>query len=248
MNEPRSIAINSQDSIYVCDSVNNRIMKYDLHGTLVNDWGQYGNTLTTFRYVAGIATDAHDNVYVLDSGDKTIKKYDRAGQWQMTFGGESIFTAPIGLAGDPQDNIYVADSSAGLVKKFDPSGRFVFSVPVRTPRANSVAVPSSVTIANNTLYVLTEIRTTQPSYLLDANVQMFSRDGTYIGTFGSAGSNDDQFWGGVLAHDAHGNVYVGYDQRVHIFTGTGVFIRNVSSIGIGTKPGQFQTVTGLAVN
>jgi sugar lactone lactonase YvrE len=60
-------------------------------------------------------------------------------------------------------------------------------------------------------------------------VQVFDIDGAFLFSFGSSGSGDGQFnYPTDVAFDPSGNVYVAQNDRVQIFTPTGVFIRKIA--------------------
>jgi hypothetical protein len=63
----------SSDGIFVADSNNNRVQKFNI--TL---WGSLGSGDGQFNLPYGIAVDSNDNVYVADSGNNRIQKFQRA--------------------------------------------------------------------------------------------------------------------------------------------------------------------------
>ena len=86
-------------------------------------------------------------------------------------------------------------------------------------------------------------------------IQEFDSSGNYIGQWGSAGTGPTQFnRPSGIAVSSTGNVYVGEysdadhpdNHRVQEFDSSGGFVRATTG-GMGTAPGQFQYVYGVAV-
>src|SRR6185295_11539193 len=146
---PRGIATDSSGNVYVADSGNNRIQKFDSSGSFLAKWGSFGSGDGQFNSPRGIATDSSGNVYVADSANSRIQKFDSSGSFQSTWGwgvldgssafqictsscqaglggsGDGQFNVPERLATDPSGNIYVADHNSNRIQKFDSSGNFL---------------------------------------------------------------------------------------------------------------------------
>jgi len=64
--------------IYVADTGNNRIQKFNTHGIYQAQWGSTGTAYGKFKQPRGIAVDRDGNVYVVDSGNNRIQKFLKA--------------------------------------------------------------------------------------------------------------------------------------------------------------------------
>jgi hypothetical protein len=69
------VAIDSADNVYVADTYNHRIQKFDSDGTFLTKWGSSGAGDGQFRYPKGVAVDSADNVYVADAYNHRIQKF-----------------------------------------------------------------------------------------------------------------------------------------------------------------------------
>ena len=49
---PHSIAIDNEDNVYVADTDNNRIQKFDPNGTFITKWGTFGSGNGQFNWPA----------------------------------------------------------------------------------------------------------------------------------------------------------------------------------------------------
>jgi DNA-binding beta-propeller fold protein YncE len=65
-NGPTDIAVDSLGNVYVADSNNNRIQKFNGNGNFITKWGSLGAGDGEFDGPVGIAIDSSGNVYVAD--------------------------------------------------------------------------------------------------------------------------------------------------------------------------------------
>ena len=75
---PRGVATDAASNVYVADTTNNRIQKFDSSGTFLAKWGSPGSVAGQFDFPQGVATDATGHVYVADTGNDRIQKF---AQW-----------------------------------------------------------------------------------------------------------------------------------------------------------------------
>ena len=122
-NNPRGIAVDRERGwVYVVDSGNVRIKKYDTSGTLLKMWGSYGPGPDEFNAPYGIAVDPEGNVYVSDYGDNCIQKFNSDGAFMTSWGTSGSengeFNMPFGVAVCPSGDIYVADYGNNRIQVF----------------------------------------------------------------------------------------------------------------------------------
>jgi tripartite motif-containing protein 71 len=72
---PTGISTDSQGMVYVADTGNNRIQKFDSNGVFILKWGSKGSGDGQFIGPSGITVDSSANVYVADSGNNRIEKF-----------------------------------------------------------------------------------------------------------------------------------------------------------------------------
>ena len=73
--DPHGIDFDSSDNVYVVDSQNERIQKFESDGNFITKWGTEGYADGQFFWLPhDIAIDSSDNVYVVDSGNVHEKK------------------------------------------------------------------------------------------------------------------------------------------------------------------------------
>ena len=127
-NEPWGIAVGPDSSVYVADTWNNRIQKFDADGNFVSAWG-YGISQTDdpfgFYGPRDVAVNGEGKVFVTDTGNKRIVVFDKDGNFLTKFGGPGFdsgqFDEPVGVTVDPDGQVYVADTWNQRVQVFIPA-------------------------------------------------------------------------------------------------------------------------------
>ena len=101
-NYPAGIAIDSNGNVFVVDSGNNQVQKFDGTGTFVRSFGSAGAGNGQFSGPDGIAVDVNDDVYVSDTGNNRVQKFRNDGTYLLQFGtlgsGDGQFLHPTGVA------------------------------------------------------------------------------------------------------------------------------------------------------
>jgi len=69
------VATDGSGNVYVADSRNYRIQKFDASGTFLYTWGKFGSGDGQFNPPFGVATDGSGNVYVADTQNNRIQKF-----------------------------------------------------------------------------------------------------------------------------------------------------------------------------
>ncbi len=72
-------AVSADGTVYVLDTGNDRIQKFDPNGTFITAWGTDGSNNGEFDAPRGIAVDSDDNVYVADSGNNRVRRFAPGG-------------------------------------------------------------------------------------------------------------------------------------------------------------------------
>jgi len=69
------IDVGKDGNLYVVDSGNSRVQKFNSTGTFVGKWGSSGNSDGQFNGARGLCVDGSGNVYVADYGNNRIQKF-----------------------------------------------------------------------------------------------------------------------------------------------------------------------------
>lgn len=87
MFKPTNIARDADGNIYVSDTINFRIQKFDAAGTFVRTIGRLGRRPGEFARPKGVAVDRQGRVYVADAGFDNVQVLDAEGNPLIFFGG-----------------------------------------------------------------------------------------------------------------------------------------------------------------
>ncbi|MGA7340820.1 MAG: hypothetical protein WBE72_02160 [Terracidiphilus sp.] len=130
--ELAGIGLDSSGNVYVGDSENNCIRKFNGTGSPLLTWGSAGSGNGQFNQLQDLAVDGEDNVYVADYGNSRVQKFDSSGVFQLAWGSKGsadgqFGSGPFGVAADPAGSLYVTDPGNARIQKFDGSGVFKFA-------------------------------------------------------------------------------------------------------------------------
>lgn len=76
LNRPTHLTVDAQGNIYVNDSFNFRIQKFDPKGNYVKHFGYQGDTLGGFARPKGVAVDRDGHVYAVDAAFENTQIFD----------------------------------------------------------------------------------------------------------------------------------------------------------------------------
>lgn len=126
---PWGVATDREGNVYVTDTSNSRVQKFNSDGTPLLKWGRDGSYDGAFFFPRGIAVDFVGNVYVADESNNRIQKFDARGsflaKWGKEGSGPGQFKSPWGVACDKLGYVYVVDSGNHRIQKFDSNGTFI---------------------------------------------------------------------------------------------------------------------------
>jgi len=134
--EPKGVAVDAAGNIYVADTLNHRIQKFDPQGKFLLKWGSKGEGDGQFNEPWGIAVDRAGNVYVADTWNHRIQKFDSDGRFLAKWGTfadtrglpdatPAVFYGPRAIAIDKDGNLWVADTGNKRLQKFAADGRYL---------------------------------------------------------------------------------------------------------------------------
>ena len=81
---PRAVLV-SRGYLYVADTGNKRVVRFDKDGKKVSEWGSAGDGPGEFVEPVGLAADAAGNVLVADTGNHRIQVFDAEGKFLRQF-------------------------------------------------------------------------------------------------------------------------------------------------------------------
>jgi tripartite motif-containing protein 71 len=168
--------------VFVADSGNNRIERFNLEGGEPLAWGTKGSGPGQLTYPRGVAANEH-GVLVSDDDNHRIELFDTEGAYQTAVGsygtGPGQFGFPYGVAVDAAGNVYVADDINHRVVKLNPQLGFAGAWGGFGTRPGQLAFPRAIAsdAAGNT-------------YVADTandRIEIFGPNGEYVRTIGISG-------------------------------------------------------------
>jgi hypothetical protein len=239
------IAVDSSNNVYVADTDNSRIEKFDYNGNYLTQWGNQGSGDGQLWNPEGIVVDSSNNVYVADYANDRIEKFDSNGnyltQWGSQGSGNGQFNDPYGIAVDSSNDVYVSDLSNSRIEKFTSSGNYLTQWgSYGSGNGQFDGYPEGVAVdSSNNVYV---------TDTTDCRIEKFDRNGTYLSQWGSSGSGNGQFEvPNGIAIDSSNNVYVtdGENSRIEKFNNNGNYLNQWGGPGYGGD-GRFLEPQGIA--
>jgi PKD repeat protein len=239
-NSPRMIDLDAARNVYVTDSSNNRIQKFDAEGRFVTGWGTAGSGEGQFNGPYGIVVDSEGFVYVADYFNHRVQKFDSNGAFVTTWGSygdqPGQLNGPYGLALNRDGKISVAESGNFRVQTFDRDGTSLSTLSGVTTFPANFSVPRGIAFDDDdNLYVVAF-----------HEVLKFDSDGDFITRWGGLGDAPGQLNNPVaIAIDSKGTIFVSEPDahRISVFDTDGVYLSRFGSYG--SEQGQFDNPNGI---
>jgi tripartite motif-containing protein 71 len=235
----------SANYIYVADSGNNRIERFNLEGGEAMQWGSHGSEPGQFSYPRGVAANESE-VIVSDDDNHRLEKFGPEGAYSGSVGtygsGPGQFGYPYGVALDAAGDVYVADDINHRVVKLTPQLAFAGAWGGYGSKPGQLAFPRALASdpAGDT-------------YVADTandRIEVFDPNGNYLRTLGSSARGPGALTAPRgLAVDPTGRLLVSdtVGNRVEAFApGTDAFAGEWTTAG-GYRSG-FETPAGLAID
>ena len=231
--------------VYVADSGNNRIQRFNLEGGEAIAWGTKGAGPGQFAYPRGLAANSSE-VLVADDDNHRIEKFDPGGGFEGSAGsrgtGPGQFGFPYGVALDGAGNAYVADDINHRIVKLAGDLTFQRAWGSFGEGPGQLAFPRALAAdpAGDTYVADTA----------NGRIQVFDPTGTFVRAFGVSGRALGAMTGPRgLATDPAGGLLVSdtVANRLELFApGSDAFAAVWNSVA-GPRPG-FRAPAGIAVD
>ena len=249
---PKGIAIDGGGNIYVADSLNHRIQKFDANGKFLAQIGRQGTGEGEFNEPWGIAVDNLGNVYVADTWNHRVQKFDSnlrfVSQWGQFLdtggvaeGNGGKFYGPRDIAIDVAGNLYITDTGNKRVQKFAPDGTFLAAFGGAGKAEGKFSEPVGIAIDNQgDIYV---------ADTWNRRIQRFDSQFRFRDQYPVAGWESETILnkpylaidpaGIILVTDPEGN-------RLLSFSSSGSFLSATGSYGTGA--GSFSLPIGIEID
>jgi len=128
---PRDVAVDAEGHVYVTDTGNKRVIRYDREGNVLRVVGGDGGEAGRFREPVGLALAPDGTLYVADTWNRRIQAFDGElnylREWPIhAWEGASVVNKPY-LSTDAEHRIYATDPEGYRVLVFDRAGELLWS-------------------------------------------------------------------------------------------------------------------------
>jgi len=241
---PYSVAVSLNGSVYIADTWNNRIQKFDRHGVFEKKWD------TGIRPFI-VAVDTTGFVYV--AGINTIEKYTGDGVYISGWGGagtsDGKFTEILFMAISPNNTIYAYDQQdyTHRIQKFNTNGVFTgFLATQYGLNTKDLQIPWAMAFSDD-----------GSMYVLDINnegdyskcIKIYDRNGVFVNKIGKSGAAEEDFYSPTsIAVDSDGSCWILDPSRntVQCYNFSGNFQGIFGTTGTGNA--MFNHPRGIAIS
>ena len=176
--EPKAVVVNNVGEVFVLDSGNNRVQKYDKEGHFLNTIAGKGKGPGELLNPRDMTTNKIGNIYIADSGNKRVQIFSNIGKFSDGF---NVASSPSRIEVDTENCVYVVMGSLmgmgrNLLFKHDESGHLITSF-VKTIKDRDKFVMtaknqvSTSTDINNNIYI---------AYLFDYKISKYDKKGNLL--------------------------------------------------------------------
>jgi hypothetical protein len=102
LSAPTGITADALGNLFVADTYHDRILRYDLSGNFLSQWGAHGSSIGRMASPTGLAVDAHERVFVADSMNNRVQRWDPCcgltigGDWEVQPGKRAMIVGWLG--------------------------------------------------------------------------------------------------------------------------------------------------------
>lgn len=175
--------VSDRDFIYVCDTQNDRVEKFDRNGNFILSFGKHGKGEGEFMQ-CNFTTFKSDKLYVSDEYNHRIQVFDSNGNFLFSFGNKSIFNQVGGLDFDNEGNIYVSDMHNHKIRKFSSQGNYITSFGEYGSEPGKFNQPHGIFIHDSLIYIADR---------QNNRVEVFTLNGKFLSLLGGEGEERGKF-------------------------------------------------------
>jgi streptogramin lyase len=128
---PRGLAVDVNNNIYIADTGNNRILKYGPNGSLDTTFGTSGSGDGQFSQPQSIAIDWNGKIYVADSSNNRVQIFNPNGTFVGKWGEFGVsngnLSNPSGMCLLGNSEIFIADTNNNRIQRLGAASGYFLS-------------------------------------------------------------------------------------------------------------------------
>ena len=176
---PSSIAVDSQENLYVSDEFTNQVFIFDRDGNRLGSWASESDyRLTTparasneLAYKPGLMPVANNFSIPFEMYLKKVGAMDTSGDGELN--------GPTGLTFDQEDRLFISDSHNHRIQIFAKDGTFLWKFGLYGQAEGELNMPWGLAIDKDSNVYVADWG--------NSRVQKFSDEGQYLATLGGSG-------------------------------------------------------------
>ena len=205
-NSPSSLAIDGNDYIYVADSKNNRIQKFDPEGNYISEFTGEGYMCGVLVSPSGIKVKSNGDIYIVDRGNSRIVILNAALEYKSTIKSPKQLCDPKDIAFDDNGCVYVTDLKKNSIVVFQETGEYRGQFGGTGTQKGRLNRPSGIAIDRfGRLFVCESA---------NHRISVFKTSSEFLECFSAGLSMVNPC---ALTVDADGFVYIASSDSIHIF-------------------------------
>lgn len=185
---PGGINLDAEGFLWLADTGNDRILKLDENGMILQSIGSSGSKSGYLSEPADIDISGQGVLYVADTGNRVVQTFNsKDGVFLNVIGkikDEPMFEKPVALALDSSNNIYVVDEASSRVFIFDPKGVPIMSFGAEGEGVGQFKEPTDIFVSATEIFVIDSG---------NHRIQVFDRNGRFLRQFGAEGKGKGDF-------------------------------------------------------
>jgi streptogramin lyase len=244
---PGDVAVDPLGNLWVADTENNRIEKFNANGEYLSSFGSAGTGNGQLSRPTALAIDRKGNVWVADASNHRIEEFNSKGEYVAKVGsvgtGNVQFSEPEGIAIDQKGNVWVSDTYNGRLEEFNEKGEFVKVVGSYGSGTGQLGEPTGIDVGLGGNVWVADWQNNR--------VAEFNEAGGFIRQFGSSGVGEGHFaHPDAIMLDTAGHVWVADEgnERVEEFTEQGSYVAQFGFKGMGEGQFNFNYPIGIATD
>ncbi|MCM3875701.1 MAG: NHL repeat-containing protein [Thermoanaerobaculia bacterium] len=154
LQSPRGLTVDPSGNVFVADTGNFRVVKFDSTGREVAIIGRKGSGTGEFESAWLPRVDGKGQLYVLDPRRGHVSVFGTDGKYLRKIGDRASFYSPAGLAVAKDGTVAVADTGGNRVVVFGPDGQMRGEPIASTPQGQLIQPTDAAFDAKGNLYVI----------------------------------------------------------------------------------------------
>ena len=207
---PRGVAFDGNNLMYVADHDNHRVQKFDCEGNFLLQFGSKGSNSGQFNDLRGII--AHNSkVYIAENSNKRVSVFATDGQFSHHIGKEQL-SDPYSVVINVNNELLVTDNGHHCIYTFKLDGQYQLKFETLTSSKNLYSPVGLTTDACGFLLL-----TCSEGHC----ILIYDKKGNFVHSVGSKGSSHGQFSSPQqIAVNSSGSVYVcdRKNNKIQIFS------------------------------